>query len=637
MTGPSTMLVILLSDKLMMIINLHILFPIKLDIDEMNYSSWMYFFKHLCMGHQILDHILGKQTDEAGSRTSTPPTIEWLKVFSIVLSWMFMNLAKPIQEELVIGSIVTILNGLMSPLSNDDVVNIALEGLPTKYDNIYGIIIHREPISDLKMVWSMPTTKEMRLKSRDQDTFIDSTSSSHMVLLANSGANDRRCNHSTEKSSSAPRTPVMSSLNLTKIEIMTLQALLAKLGCNETSTSAQSIVNSIMQNSTGYNPPLVLHTAPYSPSPNYATLTYPPVHSVYYPLAQFYSQPSQQGQDGNWNMDTGASSYLNDFVSSLSDVFNLCIYPSVSHWRSLPCHEAFHHSSCFFHQSVYVTPVLGYPGKFKERMQKYTRFDAQSFKDAMIYNMDSIGKYMLEIFLHQQRTSHLLKQKKLMQTQEDHSNSIPALNVDSLKFNLVVIQNTCSEKENDKYFVECTGIEVKHFRDILLQHMGDVKKSVAERTRHQRQYDRRVNKRQMKTQEKVQDESSRSGNDTNVDDADIRPIYNEEAMAEVQLTTDCNIFAIGQHHTEQPKIINEALHPSDDEALVPCGSTCGEESSRVIDGLERDRVSLDRDVVVDMAKSKASKVYSARPRGVDGLVKRPAFDRPDHSGSGGVD
>ncbi|GJS07487.1 hypothetical protein Tco_0364283 [Tanacetum coccineum] len=35
-----------------------------------------------------------------------------------------------------------------------------------------------------------------------------------------------------------------------------------------------------------------------------------------------------------------------------------------------------------------------------------------------------------------------------MQTQEDHSNPIPALNVDSLKVNLVVIQNTCSEKED---------------------------------------------------------------------------------------------------------------------------------------------------------------------------------------------
>ncbi|GKB73331.1 hypothetical protein Tco_0934743 [Tanacetum coccineum] len=110
--------------------------------------------------------------------------------------------------------------------------------------------------------------------------------------------------------------------------------------------------------------------------------------------------------------------------------------------------------------------------------------------------------------------------------------------------------------------------------------MGNVKKSIAKRTRHQRQYDRRVNKRQMQTQERkidtgkavdanlvvtesggtkseVQDDSSKSGNDTDADDADIRPIYDEEPMAEVQLTAECNILAIGQHHTEQPKIINK--------------------------------------------------------------------------------
>nr|GFB44649.1 hypothetical protein [Tanacetum cinerariifolium] len=110
--------------------------------------------------------------------------------------------------------------------------------------------------------------------------------------------------------------------------------------------------------------------------------------------------------------------------------------------------------------------------------------------------------------------------------------------------------------------------------------MGNVKKFVFERARHQRQYDRRVNKRLMQTQEskidlgkavnddlvvtkssgtesEVQDDNSRSGNDTDADNADIRPIYDEEPMAKVQLNAECNIFAIGQQHTEQPEIINE--------------------------------------------------------------------------------
>ncbi|GJU42219.1 hypothetical protein Tco_1195176 [Tanacetum coccineum] len=83
-----------------------------------------------------------------------------------------------------------------------------------------------------------------------------------------------------------------------------------------------------------------------------------------------------------------------------------------------------------------------------KKFSKYTRFDAQSLYDAMICNMDSIGKYMLEITLHQQRTPQLLKEMKLMQTQEDHSNPIQTLNIDSLKVDLAVIQNTCFEKED---------------------------------------------------------------------------------------------------------------------------------------------------------------------------------------------
>ncbi|GKG35771.1 hypothetical protein Tco_0440925, partial [Tanacetum coccineum] len=58
----------------------------------------------------------------------------------------------------------------------------------------------------------------------------------------------------------------------------------------------------------------------------------------------------------------------------------------------------------------------------------------------------------------------------------------------------------------------------------------------------------------IKSQE--QDTISRSGNDAHVDDADIRPIYDEEPKVEVQMTTNNNVSAKGQQHTEQPKFIN---------------------------------------------------------------------------------
>ncbi|GJZ46136.1 hypothetical protein Tco_0593732 [Tanacetum coccineum] len=83
---------------------------------------------------------------------------------------------------------------------------------------------------------------------------------------------------------------------------------------------------------------------------------------------------------------------------------------------------------------------------------------------------------------------------------------------------------------SDKYFAEYTRIEVKQFRETLLQHKSNVKKFVAERIRHQRQYEKESNE----TESEVQDDNSRSGNDIDADDAYIRPIYDEEPMAEIQ-------------------------------------------------------------------------------------------------------
>ncbi|GJT23263.1 hypothetical protein Tco_0893200 [Tanacetum coccineum] len=130
------------------------------------------------------------------------------------------------------------------------------------------------------------------------------------------------------------------------------------------------------------------------------------------------------------------------------------------------------------------------------------------------------------------------------------------------------------------YFLQYTQLEIREFRDTLIQHMESVKKSIDERALHKREYDTRVNERQMQTTEgKVDtckaldaslvniassgtesvehDTSSKSGNDAHADDADIRPIYDEEPMAEVQLIADHNVFATGQQHTEQPEFNNK--------------------------------------------------------------------------------
>ncbi|GJT81443.1 hypothetical protein Tco_1055785 [Tanacetum coccineum] len=65
--------------------------------------------------------------------------------------------------------------------------------------------------------------------------------------------------------------------------------------------------------------------------------------------------------------------------------------------------------------------------------------------------------------------------------------------------------------------------------------------------------------------------TSRSGNDAHADDADIRPIYDEEPMDEVQMTVEINVFATVQQHTEQPKFNNEG---EVDQNVEQCHDTC---------------------------------------------------------------
>ncbi|GKB20128.1 hypothetical protein Tco_0854051 [Tanacetum coccineum] len=120
------------------------------------------------------------------------------------------------------------------------------------------------------------------------------------------------------------------------------------------------------------------------------------------------------------------------------------------------------------------------------------------------------------------------------------------------------------------YFLQYTQLEIPEFSDTLMQHMESVKKSIDERALHKREYDTRVNERQMQITE-GKDTSSRSGNDAHADDADIRPIYDEEPMAEVQMTAEINVFVTGQQHTEQPEFNNEG---EVDQNAKQCHDTC---------------------------------------------------------------
>ncbi|GJT56888.1 hypothetical protein Tco_0991942 [Tanacetum coccineum] len=144
------------------------------------------------------------------------------------------------------------------------------------------------------------------------------------------------------------------------------------------------------------------------------------------------------------------------------------------------------------------------------------------------------------------------------------------------------------------YFLQYTQLAIPEFHDILIQNMESVKKSVDERAKHKEEYNSWVNERQMQTTEdkvdsskaldaslvdtessgtalKEQDTSSRSRNDAHADDVDIRPIYNEEPIAEVQTTAEIIVFAKGKQYTEKPEFNNKG---EVDQNVEQCHDTC---------------------------------------------------------------
>ncbi|GKC35793.1 hypothetical protein Tco_1048177 [Tanacetum coccineum] len=114
------------------------------------------------------------------------------------------------------------------------------------------------------------------------------------------------------------------------------------------------------------------------------------------------------------------------------------------------------------------------------------------------------------------------------------------------------------------YFLQYTQLSIPEFHDTLIQHVESVKKSIDERALYKREYDTRVNERQIQITEGKVDAGKAL-------DANIRPIYDEEPMAKVQMTVEINVFATRQQHTEQPEFNNKGEVEQNAEQ---CHDTC---------------------------------------------------------------
>nr|GEY24287.1 hypothetical protein [Tanacetum cinerariifolium] len=144
--------------------------------------------------------------------------------------------------------------------------------------------------------------------------------------------------------------------------------------------------------------------------------------------------------------------------------------------------------------------------------------------------------------------------------------------------------------------------------------MGNVKKFVAERTRHKRQYDRMMNERQMQSRESkvvsskaldaslVVTECSGTKSDehitsnssrtyiTHAVDADIQLVNDQEPSAEVHLTAQHNVIANEQHTDQSEPSYDTYLLEKVDSNTTPVSTNMCHRRGEIDHDVEQDQV-----------------------------------------------
>ncbi|GKA58473.1 hybrid signal transduction histidine kinase M, partial [Tanacetum coccineum] len=220
------------------ITNIKTYIPLVLDLDELNYDSWSELFTLHCRSFRVLQFIDGTSTsaDQANDK--------WAKLDSFVKLWIFGTISKPLLQRVLkknitahdvwkqikdvfhdnktakamqldndlrtieLGSmsiteyfhkihrIADLLANIDSPVDEANLVTYAINGLGDRFDQVAGIIRHRETTPTFAQTQSMLLLEESRLARKSSHHSARDTSLSGSVLLA---ANTNTRNTSTQQ------------------------------------------------------------------------------------------------------------------------------------------------------------------------------------------------------------------------------------------------------------------------------------------------------------------------------------------------------------------------------------------------------------------------------------------------------
>ncbi|GJT29484.1 ribonuclease H-like domain-containing protein [Tanacetum coccineum] len=305
------------------------------------------------IGYEV-NKYLRSPINETSASSLAPLTPEEIKVDKIMLSWILFTLSDSLRARIVVARpksakeawslIFDIVNDnkrsrtntlkadLDAHVNEEDMVHYSLEGLPDTYNQVCGYIHWKDTFPDLKAVRSLLIAEEMRLKSKVLALPVDS--SSPMVIVAETSTNLRSSTSQGRGTSENTTNDLLTKL-LAQLGHLGMNVAMSNNGTNVTLPTHATVTPTV----TGPNIASNVPTAPHAfyASPVHTTMGSVLSSGVVNTSGQATLLPQastartlHDPTTVAWNMDTGASSHLNNFVTSLITILNSCMYSTVS-------------------------------------------------------------------------------------------------------------------------------------------------------------------------------------------------------------------------------------------------------------------------------------------------------------------
>nr|GEU33405.1 ribonuclease H-like domain-containing protein [Tanacetum cinerariifolium] len=302
------------NEKPYSITNIKTYIPLVLDLNELNYDSWSELFTSKVLEYVILSK---EQIIEQLIMLKNGTNLTHVELSNLSITNYFSK----------INRLADLLANIDALVDDKNLVYYAINGLGEKYEQVAGIIRHRDPLPTFARTQSMQLLEESRLaRKSNRPSARDSTSSSpHVLLASGNGNNNNR--------GSASR--VMHGARITFSPTKPTQMSYAPRPCSMSNPPQPTTNLNIPQ--TSYPPPNITTTFRsrwvLGPAPRLAHVTQPTGHAVFSPSgpSTYTTGPLNDGSLSRYKARLVANERSQQQGIYCDKTFSLVVKPTTIH------------------------------------------------------------------------------------------------------------------------------------------------------------------------------------------------------------------------------------------------------------------------------------------------------------------